>query len=533
MKILAVIPARSGSKGIPNKNIRLLAGYPMIYYAINNAKKSNYISDIIVTTDSPEIQIIASQMGVDCKWRSFELCKDDVTLDAVVYDAIPNSTIWDYIITLQPTSPTLSVKTLDQAIRVTMDLNLDTLISVVNSPHLTWRDEGGIKIPNYTKRLNRQYLAPLYVETGTFLITKACFVSPESRIGPNVDVFEVPADEAIDIDNFDDLYNAANILCKEKVAIYVNGNNTRGIGHIYRALEMADEFYTKPDIYYDSNQTDPSVFGITTHSLISVNGIGELFEKCKINQYTIFINDILSTSIDYMIGLRTVLPKAKIINFEDDGEGAIKADAVFNALYDDGNMPHIYGGEQYYISGKLLLFYHPITIKEKVSTIFICFGGADPENYTDRILEIIVTEKYKDYHFIVALGRAKTNIKSLLEYNHYPNIEVIYDVSNMPELMSKSDIAIASRGRTCYELAMLGIPTISIAENDRENRHSFVSGENGFAYLGIDPENKMIEEYLDMYLGMSQKVRQHYQNILISHNLRNGRKNVMNIINNL
>ena len=56
MKILAVIPARAGSKGIPNKNIRMIAGHPLIYYAIRNALSSQFITDTIVTTDSPDVR---------------------------------------------------------------------------------------------------------------------------------------------------------------------------------------------------------------------------------------------------------------------------------------------------------------------------------------------------------------------------------------------------------------------------------------------------------------------------------------------
>ena len=82
MRILAVIPARACSKGIPNKNIRIIGGHPMIYYSINNAKLSEYITDIVVTTDSPEVKIIATQMGVNFHWRDSALCGDEVTLDA-------------------------------------------------------------------------------------------------------------------------------------------------------------------------------------------------------------------------------------------------------------------------------------------------------------------------------------------------------------------------------------------------------------------------------------------------------------------
>lgn len=533
MKILAVIPARAGSKGIPNKNIRIIGGHPLIYYSIRNALSSSFITDVVVTTDSPEVKIIASQMGASVHWRNEKLCGDAITLDAVIYDAINRSIKWDYVITMQPTSPTLTVDTLDKAIEYAITNNLDTLISAINAPHLSWGEKDGIKVPNYTERLNRQYLPPCYLETGAFVISKASVITENTRIGKNVDIFEVPEREAQDVDTFSDLQSVATELNKSKVAIYVNGNNKRGIGHIYRALEIADEFYCKPDIYYDINQTDPAVFGKTTHNLIPVNGIAELFDRCKQEQYSIFINDILTTSIDYMIGLRSVLPKAKLINFEDDGEGQIKADLVFNALLSDNDLPQVKAGEQYYISGKTFMFYEPIEIKEKVERVFISFGGADPQNYTDRLIKMIIKPEYKDYQFVVVLGRAKQNVEELLEFNQYKNIEVLYDVSNMPELMTNCDIGITSRGRTGYELAILGIPSIAMAQNQREEKHGFVCNENGFTYIGLNPDDEIIESNLRMYLGLSKKTREKFQEKLLSHDLRGGRKRVMGLINNI
>ena len=250
-------------------------------------------------------------------------------------------------------------------------------------------------------------------------------------------------------------------------------------------------------------------------------------------QYTIFINDILTTSIDYMIGLRSVLPNAKIINFEDDGEGILKADLVFNALYHQNDLPQVKAGEKYYIAGKTFMFYNPIVIKEKVERVFISFGGADPQNYSDRLLNIICGDEYKDIQFIVVLGRAKNNVEKLLEYNSYNNIQVLHDISNMPEIMSSCDIGITSRGRTGYELAILGIPSISMAQNQREEKHGFVCNENGFSYIGLNPDDEVIKGTLDLYLKMSQKGRQHYQDMLLKHDLRNGRKRVMSLIKSL
>jgi CMP-N-acetylneuraminic acid synthetase/spore coat polysaccharide biosynthesis predicted glycosyltransferase SpsG len=531
--IVAIIPARAGSKGIPNKNIRIIGGHPLVYYAIKNAIDSTYITDIIVTTDSPEVQIIARQMGVNVHWRSEELCGDEVTLDAVIADAVPQNQEWEYVITMQPTSPTLQSSTLDHAIQYTIEHDLDTVISAINAPHLSWVEKDGKKIPHYKERLNRQFLPPYYMETGAFMISRASVITCNTRIGQKVDIFEVPDDESQDVDTFEDLKSVAATLERPQTAIYVNGNNSRGTGHIYRALELADEFYVKPDIYYDINQTDPAVFGKTTHRIIPVNGIVDLFHQCREKKYTIFINDILSTSLDYMIGLRSVLPDAKIVNFEDDGEGIIKADLVFNALYKEKEFPQVYAGEKYYIAGKTFLFYKPITIREQVKRVFVSFGGADPQNYSDRILNMIVHPEFQEYEFVMVLGRAKENVDALLEFNKYPNIRVLYDVPDMPEIMASCDIGITSRGRTGYELAILGIPTLAMAQNTREEKHGFVCNENGFTYLGLNPPDEVIKSNLKMYVSLSQESRKHFQEMLLSHNLRDGRKRVMNLIHGL
>ena len=537
MNIVAVIPARAGSRGIPNKNIRLVGGHPLVYYAIKNALNSELVDRVVVTTDSEQVRVIARQMGAEVRWRDSALCADDVTLDAVVADAVPVDEEWDYVVTMQPTSPTLRRETLDAAIRQAVEERLDTLISVVNEPRLSWGiDEDGKVRPNYAARLNRQWLPAEYAETGAFVVTRAAVVTPKTRIGEKVGVFEVSPEEGIDVDTFDDLRCVAAHLERERVAIYVNGGNKRGIGHIYRALEMADEFYTKPDIYYDANQTDPKVFGRTTHTLIGVDGIAELFQRVKGQGYTLFINDILTTSIDYMIGLRTVLPECcKVVNFEDDGEGISKADLVFNALYAEDDALNVKAGERYYIASKTFLFYEPIEIKDKVERVFVSFGGADPQNYSDRLLAIVAGDpaRYSGYRFTVALGRAKLNVEELMRYNELPNVEMLYDVADMPGLMSACDVAVTSRGRTGYELAILGMPSIAMAQNKREEKHGFVCNENGFTYLGMNPPDEIIKSNLDMYLGLSREARLRFQSMLLSHDLRDGRRRVMSLIESL
>lgn len=535
MKVVAVVPARAESKKIPNRNLRFVNGKPLVYHAIHTAKKSELISEVIVTTDSTEVKIIADQMNATVRERDRALTADTVTLDTVVCDAVQDIEA-DYVVMLQPTSPALKTETLNEAIRYAIEHDLDNLISVVNTPELAWtRDEEGKLIPLFTERRNREYLPVYYVESGAFRIWKMSAIRSErpAIYREKTDIFETSWEEALEIHNFYDLQQAENIMSRKKVGIYVNGNNALGVGHIYRSLELADEFYTEPDIYYDINQTDKSVFGSTTHNLIPVNGTRELLQRIKDIGYDIFINDILTTSTDYMIALKASLPTAKIINFEDDGEGILKADLVINSLYVEETLPQVRAGEKYYIANKLFMFYEPITIKDKVREVLVSFGGADPQNYSDRLLAFASKEEYREYHFTVVLGRAKLNVEKLLEYNNYENITVLHDVKNMPELMSQTDIAVTSRGRTGYELAILGIPSILIAQNQREEKHRFLCNENGFTYIGLNPADEIIESNIQMYLSMSQKSRQHFQDILLSHDLRGGRKRVMGMINNL
>lgn len=532
MRILAVIPACEGSATLPNKNIRVIHGKPMIYYVINNAKCSRFITDIVVSTNSSEIVTIAKQMGVRCRQRDGSLCNKSVSLDAVVYDVFNEVplTDYDYVVTMQSISPTLQVKSLDNALERCINEGWDTMISVTNRSRFYWTMTEAGAHPFQKKRMNRHCLPPFYVETGAFLITRARYVRPDSRIGPAVQLYELNGDEAIDVDTFSDLQQVDNIFRRKATAFYVNGNKLRGLGHVHRVLQIADELFTKPDIYFDSNETDIAVFGTTAHSLKPVDGPQGFVKAMSASHYDIIVNDILSTSRSYMQALRTAAPDARLINFEDDGEGARYADNVINALYESSPIPNVSTGSRYYIVPKLFLLYEPISIRPKVEDVLITFGGADPSGYTEQLLKIIAEPEFSHVRFHVVIGKAQGNAEELLGCAHGLNINMMHDISNMPEVMSQCDIAVTSRGRTGFELAVMGIPTISIAQNEREQKHDFISDKNGFTYLGYQPGEAAIREALLRYIGLSADERYGYQRLLLQHDLRNGRKNVMELL---
>lgn len=531
-RILAVIPACEGAAALPNKNMRIVHGKPMVYYAVRNAQKSAFITDIIVTSNSPEILSLGKQMGVLIRNRDPRLSNQTVALDAVVHDVFNQLNIQDYdmVVTMQSISPLLKTTTLDSAFRKMIDGGYDTMISVVNKAQFYWTDDNGEATPLQQERMNRHCLPPFYKETGAFLITRSEFIREDSRLGPNVGLYELDDEEGLDVNTFGDLYQADKIMERKQTAIYVNGNDQIGLGHVSRILQVADDLYTRPDIYYDQNQTVPAAFGASPYKLIPVDGYGGFVQAISEKHYDIIINDVLSTEKEYMEPLRTAAPKAKIINFEDEGEGAEYADVVINALYETAKSRNVKFGSRYYILPKLFLIYSPIEIKEKVTDVLVTFGGADPCCYTEQIMEILSDGSFDDVHFHIVLGRAKQNAQELIGSEHGENVTFLYNIDNMAEVMSKCDIAVTSRGRTCFELAALGIPSISIAQNDREERHDFACPENGFSYLGMKPDISKVRNEMNRMIRMEKDRRQEMQTRMLIHDLRHGRNNISELI---
>ncbi len=532
MRILAIIPACEGSVTLPNKNMRIVHGKPMIYYVINNALQSHYVTNVIVTTNSKDIITLANHMGVITRERDSSLSKSTVSLDKVVWDVFNQLDISDYdvVVTMQSISPTLKVSSLDAAFDIFFSNNYDSLISVKNQQHFYWYKQGNALIPIQGIRMNRHQLPPFYVETGAFLITKSCYIKENTRLGDRIGIFELFGDEALDVDSFGDLKQVENAMSRQSTAIFVNGNHDIGLGHISRILQIADELFTKPDIYFDEAQTSREFFGLTTYSVIPVYGQDGFIKAVSEKQYDIIINDILNTDASYMKMLRDASKDSRIINFEDEGEGTKYADVVINALYEKETGSNTICGNKYFVLSKLFLVYDPISIRNKVRDVIVTFGGADPQNYSERILDIAKLPGNKNINFHVIFGRANGTYNRLKSFNKYDNIEILHDIDNMAELMSRCDIAISSRGRTCFELAAMGIPTISIAQHEREEMHEFVCKENGFICLPAGTNDNVIKETVEIMLNSSKEKRINMQQKMLSHDLRNGRKNVAKII---
>ncbi len=537
MNILAVIPARGGSKGIPKKNIRIMNNNPLIFYSINNAKMCNKITDIVVTSDSDEIIEIAKLYNIDTIKRDSALAKDLTTLDPVIHDAtvkmekIKNKK-YDIVITLQPTSPLLKTQTLKEALSEFVKSGCDTYISVTSERHLSWGKNGNNFYPLYKKRVNRQQLQPIFTETGAFFITKREFVKSNSRMGKKISVYEVPQDESVDIDSANDWIICENQLKKKTIVFRVDGYKEIGMGHIYRCITLAHHLIAHDIIFATKKQHSEGLEKIkeSKFQFKQINDTRDFFKFLKSVKADIVINDCLDSTAEYITEIKK--HAERVITFEDLGTGIEYADAVINALYENtGKRDNVFSGEKYICLKEEFLTEKPVKISEKAKNILVLFGGTDPSNLTKEIykLALEVTKFNKDikFTFLIPLSYdyKKNNIKDA------QNIKIISHVNRVSSYMKEADLAFTSQGRTVFELASLGIPSIVLAQNKREQLHTFANMQNGFLNLGLgtDVSYETIKNTFNLLISTYQ-IRQNMHNLMIKHDLKTGIQRVKNII---
>lgn len=182
--MLAIIPARSGSKGVPKKNIKELAGAPLISYTIKAAKKSEFITRVIVSTDSEEIADVARKYGAEVPFlRPAELATDDAkAIDVYLYTIerlnLENDEQINEFLVLLPTSPLRNYMDIDQAIKIFKKKNADSVISVTETEYppqwIKRISEKGI-LEDYIQglnNLNRQEYEKTYIPNGAIYIFK-------------------------------------------------------------------------------------------------------------------------------------------------------------------------------------------------------------------------------------------------------------------------------------------------------------------------------------------------------------------------
>ena len=227
--ILAIIPARGASRGLPGKNGKRFCGKPLLTWTIEAAKRSGYIDEIIVSTDSAALAGIAAEHGVPVPFmRPPELATDQARTTDVIYHVVTTirtrtGRVPDHIILLQPTSPLRGTYDIDHALEKYFKIQSELLISVTHARQnpfwmkiRTSGDKLGPFLPDTDMPHQRQLLPELYYPNGAIYIVKTeVFLASRSLGAPEIDYYLMPSERSIDIDSEFDFKMAE--LCMTKV----------------------------------------------------------------------------------------------------------------------------------------------------------------------------------------------------------------------------------------------------------------------------------------------------------------------------
>ncbi len=538
MNILVVIPARGGSKGIPRKNIRLLAGKPLIYYSIATALSSKYNIDVYVSSEDDEILQLSKEFGAKVHKRDMNIADDKTTLDPVIYDCYQyakknENKKYNYIITMQPTSPLLNSNSLDKAItKAINNKEIETVIASKDDTHLSWRKENNIYLANYKERVNRQYLISTFTETGGFFITREDIITSTNRIGKNVELHILANGEEIDIDTYDDWNLCEYYLKRKHILFVVSGNKTVGLGHVYNTLLIANDILNHKITFLVDDKSQMAYEKILSKNYnINIQVKKDIVDDIKIINPDLVINDRLDTEKNYILKLKKL--NYKVINFEDLGDGAKEADLVINAIYPEKQiLSQHYFGHNYFILRDEFIYLKDNKKIDKVKNILITFGGVDLNNYTQKVIDNIYNYcQSNQINIQVITGFGYSEFNSL---KRYKNIEIKRNITNISTYMQNADIIFTSAGRTTYEIASIGTPTIVLAQNERELTHFFASSEFGFLNLGLGyklENRELIKQFIELVNSIQTRI---YMNKLMKKiDLKSGRKIVNKLIQEL
>jgi CMP-N,N'-diacetyllegionaminic acid synthase len=218
MKVVSLIPARGGSKGIPRKNLTILAGKPLIYYAIK-ALQESLADEVWVSTDDKEIKDASLVFGAEVLDRPSELAGDKSTTEEVMLHFIENVDT-DILILVQCTSPLVRAQDINDGIKMVKSKIYDSVFSAVSlakNDILLWSEYKSYFTPmNYDiidrgRRQERE--GNLYIETGSFYITtRNGFINSKCRLNGRIGVVEIPLWNMFEVDTIEDLKNIEKLM---------------------------------------------------------------------------------------------------------------------------------------------------------------------------------------------------------------------------------------------------------------------------------------------------------------------------------
>lgn len=231
MRVLGLIPARGGSKGVPRKNVRLLGGKPLIEYTVEAALRARRVNRVLVSTEDAKIASVAKSLGAEVPFlRPASLAQDDTPMLPVITHAteavIAEGWVPDVICLLQPTFPFRPPEAIDACIELLEAQAADCVITVHRvpahfNPHWVYfeRPDGSLQLSTGESEPipRRQALPPAFYRSGAVYVTRTATITKhDSLYGDRVVGYETPAESSCNIDTMDDWARAETLVAQRE-----------------------------------------------------------------------------------------------------------------------------------------------------------------------------------------------------------------------------------------------------------------------------------------------------------------------------
>jgi N-acylneuraminate cytidylyltransferase len=264
-KTIAFIPVRGGSKSIPLKNIKLFNNKPLVYWVLLAANNSDYIDEVIVSTDSDEIRNVVEQFNFSKTLvvkRKSSLAGDNSSTESVMVDYAINNQ-FDDIVLLQATSPLTTSDNINEALKIYFESSANSLISVVKTHRFLWKFKSEVIEPtnyDYTKRPRRQDWDGQLVENGAIYITsRGLLVESRSRISGEITSYVMPQYTYYEIDEPSD-WAILESIHKQFNKIDIEKELRKSLGQIKMVITDVDGVLTNSGMLYIDGDLEAKQF---------------------------------------------------------------------------------------------------------------------------------------------------------------------------------------------------------------------------------------------------------------------------------
>lgn len=481
-ELAIIIPAVKKNVAFPDDLVKKLAGISLIQRTIDLAIETIPKAQVVVLTDSKEIELICERNGVMVIYNAaMRIAPDAYVRDLIPYVRSLTERYNDFLV-LSPYVPLINKGALQDAYRHFCKCGAEFLVPVTQL-RATLFSPWPRTLAQMAQGGGEHWLT---CESHAFIIFNREFLQTSENQSVNPVAYPIDG-RLIEIRNYEDWWLCEKLLNRRRIVFRVIGHKTVGMGHIFRSLSLAHEISD-----HEIRFVCDTASSVAATKLAGYDYWLGVYEPDEIEQAIIdlkpdmVINDIIDTEAAYICRLKHC--GIRVVNFEDLGSGSSEADLTINDLYDEPLLPgaNILWGHTWFFVRDEFTGARQHVFQAQVQRLLITFGGTDPSDFTRKILGLVAP--YCAEHGIavdVVTGDGYEHIPELEAMIKTLPAEVTYTHATgvISRVMEGTQLAICSNGRTVYELAHMSIPAIILSHHERERTHRFAQEERGFVQV--------------------------------------------------